>query len=1005
MKKIRILYFIKSALFSFLILTSFLISANEKSKIIAGPYLIAPTSSGMTVMWETSKPEKSSISISGVNKNTQKENIAMYNGTKCPSAPEGINLYKKVFTDLNPDTKYNYTVNISSGENISGHFKTLQKNPKDIRFFIISDTHNFETAPKLTKVILKEMPEFIVHTGDMVLGTGYSKPEFNKYWFNKGREFLKNIPVIYAPGNHDHGPFFEDYFTKPQSEIYNSDSTGNNVSFNYGNIHFIIMDSNSWGLLKMGAVKAGLPVSQEIRKLVTNTKNWLINDLKSKASKKADWRLLFMHHPYVDDMTRAEIVPIAEKYGVSVLFAGHKHKYFKNVSIDPEIANKTVYINLPTALQHESMIDFEKGGTPPVSGFPEISATGLGDFAIATLKKDVLNLEICSLNSSSAKKYKILDSIDIVPSDKKQIYYSNIEIMTETINAGENITLCAEAKNNSKGIAAVSLDIFDNGEKINKYVIGENKKAKIVILKPGESKKLTIKIPIYKTGSHKIQFNHVEKEVYVKPTVSKIIYKDIKIVKPDPKNSNIVLISVNVYNMGSKPIKATIPFYVNNKLSAEKEIEIESFETKKIKFSNIFTDSGIYSVKIGNTPELKIRIYGTVSGTPYLIDKSNHNNNGLIRGNPKLVESPYGKALLLDGKNDYIEIPDSDSFRFKDGWSGIVLAEPIRIVPAEEKDHNPLLQKGPSIGWGPNYTVRMALRRTGLMTWGTSTGTDEFFWDGGKYPLNKWSFYIATFNKKRGGRGYIDNNLVAKTPVYGKSGPIQNWIGYPLFCGFSYIGHVDQRIHRAAQHTMFNGKIGEIRFYNKGLDTQEIKEINNDNNNLKTKCTNLITWLNPSKIETSGTYISEWRRPIDFTPSYKGEKEIWSWNTFTAGVKIPGESNISGRIQISDDGKLVKDSMSFTLKDGRNKIDISNLQKAQFIRMKANLTSNFTINKTAEIPELDNITIEASRRGNRTIIKCSTKADWQNGTFKGAVGFLPEGRFEEKGLTGADFYH
>ena len=43
------------------------------------------------------------------------------------------------------------------------------------------------------------------------------------------------------------------------------------------------------------------------------------------------------------------------------------------------------------------------------------------------------------------------------------------------------------------------------------------------------------------------------------------------------------------------------------------------------------------------------------------IDHSNHANHGELRGNPKLVEGKFGKALELNGEDEYVEIPHHES--------------------------------------------------------------------------------------------------------------------------------------------------------------------------------------------------------------------------------------------------------------------------------------------------------------------------------------------------------
>ena len=69
---------------------------------------------------------------------------------------------------------------------------------------VVSDSHRFETATKVSDVIAQFDPDFILHTGDMVEGTGSQKDQF-PYWFQNVGSFLHNVPVIYNSGNHDYG--------------------------------------------------------------------------------------------------------------------------------------------------------------------------------------------------------------------------------------------------------------------------------------------------------------------------------------------------------------------------------------------------------------------------------------------------------------------------------------------------------------------------------------------------------------------------------------------------------------------------------------------------------------------------------------------------------------------------------------------------------------------------------------------------------------------------------
>ena len=71
---------------------------------------------------------------------------------------------------------------------MDGHFRTLPENSNEIRFVVVSDSHRFETATKVSDVIAQFDPDFILHTGDMVEGTGSQKDQF-PYWFQNVGSF------------------------------------------------------------------------------------------------------------------------------------------------------------------------------------------------------------------------------------------------------------------------------------------------------------------------------------------------------------------------------------------------------------------------------------------------------------------------------------------------------------------------------------------------------------------------------------------------------------------------------------------------------------------------------------------------------------------------------------------------------------------------------------------------------------------------------------------------
>ena len=57
-------------------------------------------------------------------------------------------------------------------------------------------------------------PDFILHTGDMVEGTGSQKDQFPAIGSRMSARSCNNVPVIYNSGNHDYGVYFDEYVTK-----------------------------------------------------------------------------------------------------------------------------------------------------------------------------------------------------------------------------------------------------------------------------------------------------------------------------------------------------------------------------------------------------------------------------------------------------------------------------------------------------------------------------------------------------------------------------------------------------------------------------------------------------------------------------------------------------------------------------------------------------------------------------------------------------------------------
>jgi 3',5'-cyclic AMP phosphodiesterase CpdA len=134
------------------------------------------------------------------------------------------------------------------------------------------------------------------------------------------------IPVWPALGNHDWGSDPRDNWQQewylPNNEHY--------YSFNYGNAHFIALDTRDGNLYDHD-----------------NQLHWLEQDLAANAN--ADWIFVYYHHPGItctykknNDAVSEGFFPLFDRYHVDVVFNGHAHTYerlypiYNGVPVDQE---------------------------------------------------------------------------------------------------------------------------------------------------------------------------------------------------------------------------------------------------------------------------------------------------------------------------------------------------------------------------------------------------------------------------------------------------------------------------------------------------------------------------------------------------------------------------------------------------------------------------------------------------------------------------------------------
>ncbi|MDZ7374742.1 MAG: metallophosphoesterase family protein, partial [candidate division KSB1 bacterium] len=234
-------------------------------------------------------------------------------------------VHELTLRNLKPDTRYSYCAQNGKAISALRHFRSAPIHRRPFRLAVWGDSRS---DPRMHETVARRIsehcPDLAIHVGDVV-GHGANWDEWTQMYFLPARGLLASAPSYIAIGNHEYGGFgygkpvppFEVYVSHPGNEYY--------FSFDYAGCHFIILDSNR-------PAEGGVPLGRQ-------QFAWLLEDLGSEASRKADWRFVFLHHPpyseawdwggYYDGepLLREKLMPVLADYRVSFVFSGHTHDY------------------------------------------------------------------------------------------------------------------------------------------------------------------------------------------------------------------------------------------------------------------------------------------------------------------------------------------------------------------------------------------------------------------------------------------------------------------------------------------------------------------------------------------------------------------------------------------------------------------------------------------------------------------------------------------------------
>ncbi len=380
------------------------------NRIAISIYKDSATRIGMS--WYTPNKEGYGNDIEIIEKDTLKLCDVEYDISSGVAAYDETSMYHQTaIKGLTPGTEYYYRIGDKKANEWSdyGTFTTAADDIKEFQFVAITDTqgshlpdayYSANTIKRALEVVKK--PAFIMHSGDYV-----DDGNDEKLWLalmNAAKDSMMNNIIVPAVGNHeveDHA--FWQHFKLEHTNDHKT--TGIYYSFNYGNTHFVVLDTNK-------------STDDNTSYIDDEQLEWLEDDLKKARENGSKWIIVNMHKGLYtigkhsdnekfdgENGARNRVGSVFEKYGVNLVIQGHDHcpSVSKPIKDGKASEDGVVYINTGSAGSKSYGVD---DGTMPDEYYElfdympteERTDDTYQNFAIVSITDDGINVKMYESN-------------------------------------------------------------------------------------------------------------------------------------------------------------------------------------------------------------------------------------------------------------------------------------------------------------------------------------------------------------------------------------------------------------------------------------------------------------------------------------------------------------------------------------------------------------------------------------------------------------------------------
>jgi methionine-rich copper-binding protein CopC len=334
------------------------------ASLTRGPYMNSALQNSIVIRWRSDIPTNTKVSYGNAPGNLTQSFVDNTTTTE----------HIVTLTGLTENTLYYYnvgsTTQVLQGD-ANNYFKTMPPvgSTQKIRVLAMGDMgNNSANEVNVRNAYLNfngnNYTDAWLLMGDNAYSNG-TDAEYQNNFFNVYQGTLTKNHVLWpSPGNHDYAnssarqadhniPYYS-IFTLPSSGqaggvVSNSEAF---YSYNYGNVHFVSLDSYGW---ETGNTRLYDTLGPQAI--------WLKQDL---AANTQPWTVIYFHHPpYTkgshnsDTETelinmRQRIVPILERFKVDLVLAGHSHAYERSYLINGHYGIETTFNPATHALSTSS---------------------------------------------------------------------------------------------------------------------------------------------------------------------------------------------------------------------------------------------------------------------------------------------------------------------------------------------------------------------------------------------------------------------------------------------------------------------------------------------------------------------------------------------------------------------------------------------------------------------------------------------------------------------------